>query len=150
MFTLHWTDVWNEVYSLISVLAYQSGPNFNQRRLIESKTSYWPFISCVSVTWVSPRPRPFKRLEAVLSPFILTGEMNVVTDYDQFFRPIITTDWTHFSQDTYLSNILTQKCHFSDTQIRRKLTLFETSLCLNNTLSRDLGTGASSLASQRT
>ncbi len=33
---------------------------------------------------------PFRRLEAVLSPFILTGEMNMITDYDQFFRPIVT------------------------------------------------------------
>ncbi len=49
--------------------------------------TYWPFISCINFTWVSPRPRPFRRLEAVFSPFILTGEINVTTDYDQFFAP---------------------------------------------------------------
>ncbi len=43
------------------------------------------------------------------------------------------TYWTHFSQDTCLLNNLTQKWHFSDTQIRREWTLFETCLCLNNT-----------------
>ncbi len=32
----------------------------------------------------------FRRQEAVLSPFILMGEMNVITDYDQFFRPVGT------------------------------------------------------------
>ncbi len=32
---------------------------------------------------------PFRRLEAVLSPVIL-GEMNVITDYDQFFHLITT------------------------------------------------------------
>ncbi len=38
----------------------------------------------------SPRPRPFRRQEAVLSPFILKGEMNMITDYDQFCHPIVT------------------------------------------------------------
>ncbi len=51
--------------------------------------------------------------------------------------------WDPFFTDTYLLNILTQKCHFSDTQIRRKWTLFQTCLCLSNTLSWDLWTAAS-------
>ncbi len=34
--------------------------------------------------------RPVRRQEAVLSSFILMGEMNVITDYDRFFRPIVT------------------------------------------------------------
>ncbi len=38
---------------------------------------------------VSSQPRPFGRLEAVLSPFVLMGEINVITDYDHFFRLII-------------------------------------------------------------
>ncbi len=63
---------------------------FCQRRLTESETSHWPLISCISVTWVSPRPRPFRRLEAVFRPFTLMGEINRITDYNQFFCPIIT------------------------------------------------------------
>ncbi len=91
-------------------------------------------------------------LDAVFSPFILMGEMKVITDYDQLFHSIIIRIHAEpiFSQDTYLLNILTQKWHFSDTQIRRKLTLSETCLCLSNTFSWDLGTGASRFASQRT
>ncbi len=61
-----------------------------------------------------------------------------------------STYGTPFSQDRYPPNILTQKCHFLDTQIKRKLTLFETCLLLSNTFSRDLATGASRLALQRT
>ncbi len=78
--------------------------NLYQRWFIESETSHWNLISCVSVTWVLLQPRPFRRLEAVLSLFILMGEMNMITDYDQFFRPIITKIHIGpvFSQDTYL------------------------------------------------
>ncbi len=53
-------------------------------------------------------------------------------DHDHILWPILLshrhqdTYWTHFSQDTCLPNILTQKWHFSDTQIRRRLILFET------------------------
>ncbi len=47
-------------------------------------------FSCISVTWVSPQPRNLRRLEALLSPFILKGGMNVITDYDEFFCPIVT------------------------------------------------------------
>ncbi len=61
--------------------------------------------------------RPFSRQQAVLSPFIQMGEMNVITDYDQLIQD---TDWTHFLQVSYLPDILTQKWHFSDTQIRKK------------------------------
>ncbi len=61
-----------------------------QRQLIESETSHWLFISCISVTWVSPRPHLLRRQEAVLSPFILMEKMNVITDYDRFFCPIVT------------------------------------------------------------
>ncbi len=56
----------------------------------EIEMAHWTIISCFSDTLVSPRPRPFRRPEAVLSPFILMGEMNVITDYDQFFCPIVT------------------------------------------------------------
>ncbi len=133
------------VFPLIQVTSFL----YQSWLIVENETSHWPFIS-VSHGF-SPRSRPFRRQEAVLSPFILMGEMNVITDYDQFFLLIVTrTYWTHFSQDTYLLNILTQKCHFSDTQIRRKLTLFQTCLCLSDTLSWDLWTGASRLVSQRT
>ncbi len=52
--------------------------------------------------------------------------MNVITDHDQFLH----TYWTNSSQDTYLPNILTQNWQFSDTQIRRILTLFEPSSAL--------------------
>ncbi len=45
-------------------------------------------------------PAPL-RLEAVLSPFILTREMNVITDDNRHQD----THWTHFSQDMYLLNI---------------------------------------------
>ncbi len=38
--------------------------------------------------------------------------------------------------------------HFSDQQNRRKLTLFETTLCLSNTFLQDLGTAAFRLAAQ--
>ncbi len=44
------------------------------------------------------------------------GEINVITDYDQFFCPIVTQ--IHIGpifHKTYLLNILTQKLHFSDT-----------------------------------
>ncbi len=72
---------------------------------------------------------PFRRLEAVFCPFICTGEMNVTTDYEQFFIPIITKIHIgHIVHKTYLLNILTQKWHFSNTQIRRKLTLLQTCL----------------------
>ncbi len=66
------------------------GVRLGQRWLIESKMSNWPFISCVSVTWVSRWPRPFRRQEAVFSLFVLTGEMNAISDYDQFFHLIVT------------------------------------------------------------
>ncbi len=44
----------------------------------------------------SPQSRPFRRLDAVFSPFLLTREMNVTTDHAQFFHLIVT----HFPQDT--------------------------------------------------
>ncbi len=62
---------------------------YHQRELTESETSYRPFMSCISVTWVLPWPRPFRRQEAVLSPFILMGEMNVITDYAQYFETLM-------------------------------------------------------------
>ncbi len=76
-----------------------SGTN-NPRWLIERETPHFTFISCISVTWVSPRPRPFRRLETVFSPFNRLGQMNVITDYDKFFHPLChqDTNWTHFSQ----------------------------------------------------
>ncbi len=58
--------------------------------LQENEISYWLYISCISVTRVSPWLRPFRRQDAVLSPFILMGEINVITDCDQFFCPIVT------------------------------------------------------------
>ncbi len=61
-----------------------------QPETVSKKQDLPPFMSLISVTWVSPRPRPFRRQEAVLSPFFLMGEMNMITDYDQFFHPIIT------------------------------------------------------------
>ncbi len=55
-----------------------------QRRFTGGKTSGWKLISSFSsVTWVSWWPRPFRRQEEVLSPFILMGEMNMITDYAQ-------------------------------------------------------------------
>ncbi len=33
---------------------------------------------------------PFQRLQAVLSPLVLMVEMNMITEYDQFFCPIVT------------------------------------------------------------
>ncbi len=132
------------VFPLIQVTSFL----YQSWLIVENETSHWPFIS-VSHGF-SPWPRPFRRQEAVLSPFSLMGEMNMITDYDQFFLPIITKIHTGPIFHTYLLNILTQKWHFSDSQIRRKLTLFQTCLCLSNTLSWDLWTAASRLASQQT
>ncbi len=54
------------------------------------ETSHWPFVPCVRVMWVSSRPCHLRRQEAVLSPFILVEEMIMITDYDQFFCPVVT------------------------------------------------------------
>ncbi len=54
------------------------------------ETDHWTIISCISVTWVSALSRPFRRLHAVLNLFIQMGEMNMITDYDQFFHAIVT------------------------------------------------------------
>ncbi len=52
----------------------------NRKRDI-SLTIY--FLCQCHMVW----PRPFRRLEVVLSPFILMEEMNMITDYDQFLSP---------------------------------------------------------------
>lgn len=44
----------------------------------------------------------------------------------------------HFSHATYLLSIVTPKCHFSDQQVWRKLTLLDIRLCLSNKFSQDL------------
>ncbi len=76
-----------------------------QRRVIRSKTSQWLFISCISVTRVSPRPCALSRLEVVLSLFILMVEINVITDYDQFFPLIVTKIYIGpIFHKTYVSN----------------------------------------------
>ncbi len=72
------------------------------------------------------------------------SEVIAVIYETQFLQPLSV-------QKKILPNILTHKngiFHFI--QIRRKLILFETVLCLSNTFSRDLGTGASRLSSQGT
>ncbi len=64
-------------------------------------------------------------------------EINVIADYDQFFPLIITK--IHIGPDFHIlwssKDSGTKIAFFLDTQIRRKLTLFETCLCLSNTLS---------------
>ncbi len=82
---------------------------------------------CISVTWVSPQLRPFRRLEAVLSPFILMGKVNVITDYDEVFRPIIPKIHIEpiFHKTHYLLNILTEKWQ---TCIRKKFTCLSVSV----------------------
>ena len=81
---------------------------------------------------VSPLPRPFRRPAA--GPESIKSNGRSEHEYRLW---LILPSHSHrskymtcFSQATYLLNILTVKLHFSDSQIRRKLTLFETFLCL--------------------
>ncbi len=85
-----------------------------------------------------PQPRVFRRLEAFLNPFILWGEMSMITDFGQFFHFIVAKIHIGpiFRRHISSKKFWHKKCHFSNTHIRRKLTLFKTCLCLSNTLAR--------------
>ncbi len=78
--------------------------------------------------------------------------MNLISDYDLYFCPIATKIHIGpiYPKTHIFLNILTQKLHFADTHVKRKLTFFKSCLCLSNALSQDLGTGVSRLASQWT
>ncbi len=119
------------------------------RWLIESKTSYWLFISCVSGFHHGSAPLGDRKQSWV--HFIFMGEMNEITDYDQFFHPIVTKIHTGpIFHKTHIFWTFRHKNVIFQTQIRRKWTLLETCLCLSNTLWWDLWTAASRLVSQRT
>lgn len=91
------------------------------------------FNSCICVAWVWSLPCRFWRFVIVLSPFIM-GKINTIGDLGiRSFFNLQSKNWTNFAGHVFL-NILS----FSDTEIRRRLTLFEACLCLNNTLSQDL------------
>ncbi len=126
-----------------------------QRWLIgESETSHWRFISCISVAWFFTTSPPLLGPDAVFSPFILMGEMDVITDYDQFFRSIVSETHTgpifprtHIFQTFWHKNSI-----FRHTDPEKINSVWHLSLSLSpsNTVSRDLGTSASRLALQRT
>ncbi len=63
--------------------------------------------------------------------------MNVIADYDQFFRFNVTTYWIHFSQDRSSERSDTKMSFFRHTN-QRKLILLETCLCLTSTISREI------------
>ncbi len=89
------------------------------------------FISCISVKWVLPRPRPFRGQEVVLSLFICLVEMNVSTDFDEFLHLIITKvhigpifHKTHiFWTFWHLGSVATSSCTeaFSSKEERKKM-----------------------------
>ena len=107
------------------------------QRWFRTETPKPRVISCIC----SQLPRPFRRLAA--GPECI--DPNGRSEREHRLWPIpsphsyqsIYIYWTHFSQATYLQNILTLKWHFSDGQVRRKLPLFEACFCLGKqTLAR--------------
>ncbi len=67
--------------------------------------------------------------------FIPIG-VNMITDSTNSFAPFLPKKHTGpIFHNTRLPNPLTLDWHFSDTQIRSKLTLLKTCLCLSNTFS---------------
>ncbi len=77
-----------------------------------------PFQNCVShimskQRWLIESNTPLYETRSILSPFILTGEMNVVSDYDKFFCPIVNKvhtgpifNKTHIFQTFWHTNII--------------------------------------------
>ncbi len=55
--------------------------------LTESKTSHWPFVSCIR--WFFAMAPPLQEARSSLESIHFMGEMNVITD-DQFLFPIVT------------------------------------------------------------
>ncbi len=126
--------------NIAQLLAYVSGlyDMLSQRQLIESEMSHWSFISCSSVTWFFATAAPLQETRSSLESINSYGR----NERDHRLWPILSSHrqqdpcWTHFLQDTYLLNILTLRWHFSDTQIRRKLALFDTCLSHQHILAR--------------
>ncbi len=98
----------------------------HQRRLIESETSHWRFISCISV--FLPQSRPFRRLETILSPFVLIGEMNAITDNDQFF--------SLFTRHRSVEHLDTKTTFFRPTNQEKMNFVWDLSLSQQHTLLR--------------
>lgn len=84
------------------------------------ETVRWQFIP-VPVSLVLSLPRPCRRLVAGLSLFILIGEVNVSTDYDWFFDPIVTkVNFFHQSKNFFTSQISSK--FFSQTNQKKATT----------------------------
>lgn len=98
----------------------------------------------VCVMRVSSLPCTFRKLAAGLSPFILMGKINVITDRADSFIPYShhshSKSGTHFSQAISLLNISTLKCLCSDKKKKKSGEKnYVRELCLNKALLRDLG-----------
>lgn len=101
--------------------------------LIGRHHSVLPETSGICVTWVSPRPRRFRRSVAFLSLFSLMTKVNVSADYDQISPPIVikVNIGPRFHKPHSSPSHITLKWYFSERQIRWKLILFEARLPLS-------------------
>ncbi len=104
--------------------------------IAESQTSHWPLISCLRVTWFFATAPLLKEIRSSLES-IHSYRRN---ERDHRSWPILSSNrhqdtyWTHFSQDTYLSHILTQKMAFCRHTNKVKIN-FVQDLCLSQQLS---------------
>ncbi len=115
---------WTLVYPLNVLCLIHS---FTLRRLkAESKTSHWPFISCIIVTWFFTTALPLKKTRGSLE-FIHSFGRN---EHGHRVWPVLlprrpqSTYWTHCSQETYLRNIPTQNDYLWFTTTSSILSLF--------------------------
>ncbi len=92
------TEIYKKWFCVI-MEACTPGQKFHQRQVIESGTSRWLFMSCTCVAWLLPQPRPFRRLEAVLSPFILTEKWTWSQIMINSFAPLSPFFTRHISSE---------------------------------------------------